>query len=104
MTTDLPMGSTVVGIKNSTKIVTVEPVTMAKPNVTREFTSFVALLGDNSEPKSLEALEKEAITHALNFFKGNKSLSAQALGIRPKTLYNKMSRYGITIVKTIKGN
>lgn len=43
---------------------------------------------------SLSELEKEYILKALQYFAGNKTQAARALGITIKTLYNKLHEYG----------
>ena len=43
----------------------------------------------------LEAVEKGHILRALAYNHGNKTKTAQSLGITIKTLYNKLHRYGI---------
>lgn len=48
-----------------------------------------------SEPRSLEAIEKEAVLSALTASGGNKSEAARMLGINRKTLYKKLKNYGI---------
>ncbi len=45
---------------------------------------------------SLEELEKIYIQSMLEFFEGNKSKTAEALGIGRKTLHNKISKYMLT--------
>ena len=45
--------------------------------------------------KSLAEIEKDQILLALNFFDGNKTKAANALGISIKTLYNKLHAYGM---------
>ena len=47
---------------------------------------------DPSQP--LHELEKKYILKALNYFEGNKTQAANALGITIKTLYNKLHEYG----------
>lgn len=50
---------------------------------------------DEYEPSvSLHELEKRYVLKALNFFEGNKTQAANALGITIKTLYNKLHEYG----------
>ena len=50
---------------------------------------------DDYDPNvSLYELEKRYILKALNFFEGNKTQAANALGITIKTLYNKLHEYG----------
>ena len=53
----------------------------------------------NAEPKqeaaSMLAIEKKAITEALERCKGNKTKTAAQLGISRKTLFNKMKEYGM---------
>lgn len=43
----------------------------------------------------LDALEKQAIADALKQFDGNKRRTAQALGVNERTLYRKISDYGL---------
>jgi DNA-binding NtrC family response regulator len=43
---------------------------------------------------TLEEMEKELIKHTIEFNGGNKTRAAQILGVSPKTLYNKLERYG----------
>jgi two-component system response regulator HydG len=43
---------------------------------------------------TIHELEKRYILKALNFFEGNKTQAAHALGITIKTLYNKLHEYG----------
>ncbi len=45
--------------------------------------------------KTLDEIEKEALTIALNAHGGNILQAAKALGITRQTLYNKMKRYGL---------
>lgn len=45
--------------------------------------------------KTLDEIEKEALTIALNAHGGNILQAARALGITRQTLYNKMKRYGL---------
>ena len=47
------------------------------------------------EPRSLEAIEKDAILEALDACGGNKSEAARILGINRKTLYTKLKAYGV---------
>ncbi len=50
---------------------------------------------DDYDPNlSLYELEKRYILKALNYFDGNKTQAAHALGITIKTLYNKLHEYG----------
>jgi transcriptional regulator with PAS, ATPase and Fis domain len=50
---------------------------------------------DDYDPSmSLYELEKRYILKALNYFEGNKTQAANALGITIKTLYNKLHEYG----------
>lgn len=50
---------------------------------------------DDFDPSiTLHELEKRYILKALNFFEGNKTQAANALGITIKTLYNKLHEYG----------
>ena len=50
------------------------------------------------EPRSLEAVEKQAIVDALDASRGNKSEAARILGINRKTLYKKLKTYGILYI------
>lgn len=43
--------------------------------------------------RTLEDIEKQAITEALEHFNGNKTLAAEALGISIRTIRNKVHRY-----------
>lgn len=43
---------------------------------------------------TLHELEKNYILKALNYYDGNKTQTANALGITIKTLYNKLHEYG----------
>jgi DNA-binding NtrC family response regulator len=43
---------------------------------------------------TLEEMEKELIRRTIEFSGGNKRRAAQVLGVSPKTLYNKLERYG----------
>jgi len=51
--------------------------------------------GDYSIDLPLEELEKNHILRALGYHHGNKTKTAQSLGITIKTLYNKLHRYGL---------
>lgn len=51
--------------------------------------------GDFSMDMPLEELEKKHILRSLVFHQGNKTKTAQNLGITIKTLYNKLHRYGM---------
>lgn len=44
-------------------------------------------------PPSMETIEAEAIRDALNFYRGNVTMAARALGIGRNTLYRKMKEY-----------
>lgn len=50
----------------------------------------------NTEVRSLEDIEKEAILAALEAVGGNKSETARKLGINRKTLHKKLKDYGVT--------
>lgn len=50
---------------------------------------------DPEEPRSLEAVERQAIMDALKASGGNKSEAARMLGINRKTLYTKLKTYGV---------
>lgn len=53
------------------------------------------LIIDDYDPNvSLHELERRYIIKALQYFEGNKTRAAQALGITIKTLYNKLHEYG----------
>lgn len=43
--------------------------------------------------KTLAGMEREVIENAMKYFQGNKTQTAQALGIALKTLYNKLEFY-----------
>ncbi|MDX2058939.1 MAG: sigma-54 dependent transcriptional regulator [Gemmatimonadales bacterium] len=47
-------------------------------------------------PKSLDALERDAIKAALARFDGNVSLAAKALGVSRSALYRRLQRYGLS--------
>lgn len=49
----------------------------------------------DDEVQTLEDMEREMITRALNKFLGNKRKAAQALGISERTLYRKLKEYDI---------
>ena len=51
--------------------------------------------GEDDELLSLEEVEKRYILHALRVLGGNKTLTARTLGCDRKTLYRKLSAYGI---------
>lgn len=42
---------------------------------------------------TLDEIEKEVILKALNFYHGNKTRTAEALGIAIRTIDNKLARY-----------
>lgn len=44
---------------------------------------------------TMAALEKMYILKALDFYQGNKTQAAQALGITIKTIYNRLHGYGL---------
>ena len=55
----------------------------------------VKIMTDDYDPTmTLHELEKRYILKALNYFEGNKTQAANALGITIKTLYNKLHEYG----------
>lgn len=43
--------------------------------------------------KTLAEVEREYILKTLEHFDGNKTLTAQALGVSQKTIYNKLNHY-----------
>lgn len=47
---------------------------------------------------TLADVEKATILHAFRHFRGNKTQTAQALGITVKTIYNKLESYGMKAV------
>jgi two-component system response regulator HydG len=47
--------------------------------------------------RPLADLERDAIVHALEVFSGNKKKTSEELGIDRRTLYNKLSMYGIAV-------
>lgn len=53
------------------------------------------IIVDDYDPNlTVHELEKRYILKALNYFEGNKTRAANALGITIKTLYNKLHEYG----------
>jgi two-component system response regulator HydG len=52
------------------------------------------VIDDYDPTLTLHELEKRYILKALNYFDGNKTQAANALGITIKTLYNKLHEYG----------
>lgn len=48
---------------------------------------------------TLDKIEESAIRQALNYYRGNKTQTASALGISIRTIDNKLNRYGISDVK-----
>jgi two-component system response regulator HydG len=52
------------------------------------------IIDDYDPTMPLHELEKRYILKALNYFEGNKTQAANALGITIKTLYNKLHEYG----------
>lgn len=52
------------------------------------------IIDDYDPTIPLHELEKRYILKALNYFEGNKTQAANALGITIKTLYNKLHEYG----------
>jgi len=67
------------------------PFTMRMPKLSKGR----AESSDFSVDMSLDDVEKSHILRALAFNQGNKTKTAQSLGITIKTLYNKLHRYGI---------
>jgi len=55
---------------------------------------FKAVMDDYDPSLTIHELEKRYILKALNYFEGNKTQAANALGITIKTLYNKLHEYG----------
>lgn len=55
---------------------------------------FKAVIEDYDPTLTIHELEKRYIIKALNYFEGNKTQAANALGITIKTLYNKLHEYG----------
>jgi transcriptional regulator with PAS, ATPase and Fis domain len=55
---------------------------------------FKAVIEDYDPTLTIHELEKRYILKALNYFEGNKTQAANALGITIKTLYNKLHEYG----------
>lgn len=64
------------------------PFSIRVPKVRRE-------AGELSVELPLEEVEKSHILRTLTYHQGNKTKTAQSLGITIKTLYNKLHRYGI---------
>lgn len=52
---------------------------------------------------TLEAIEKETILKAFRFYRGNKTATANALGIAIRTLDNKLERYELDAKEAEKG-
>jgi transcriptional regulator of acetoin/glycerol metabolism len=50
-----------------------------------------------SEIRSLKAVEKEMISEALTFYRGNIQQASAKLGIGRNTFYRKMKEYGISL-------
>ncbi len=61
----------------------------------REDTEIVFPNAEEVETYSLDEVEKEQIKRTLEDFRGNRRLAAQALGIGERTLYRKISQYGL---------
>lgn len=55
---------------------------------------YKAVIEDYDPTLTIHELEKRYILKALNYFDGNKTQAANALGITIKTLYNKLHEYG----------
>lgn len=55
---------------------------------------YKAIIEDYDPTLTIHELEKRYILKALNYFEGNKTQAANALGITIKTLYNKLHEYG----------
>jgi transcriptional regulator with PAS, ATPase and Fis domain len=55
---------------------------------------YKAVMEDYDPTLTIYELEKRYIIKALNYFEGNKTQAANALGITIKTLYNKLHEYG----------
>lgn len=57
----------------------------------------MSMMGNNmivwSPGCTLEAVEEQIIKRALTFYKGNKTMTAQSLGIAIRTLDNKLEKY-----------
>ncbi len=73
-----------------------------------DFSNFPGIVGTDSSSdrgpapqtsvvRPLSELEREAIIYALEANRGNKKKTAEQLGIDRRTLYNKLSAYGISI-------
>jgi len=61
-----------------------------------EQTDVPVAFGDNSDIREVNAqVEKELIQDTLKKFGGNRTLTAEALNISRKTLFNKMKKYGL---------
>lgn len=75
-----------------------------------DFESFPDILGGDPQTsassslrgKSLADIEREAIIVALRETSGNKKKAAEQLGIDRRTLYNKLSAYGIVVEKELR--
>ena len=55
---------------------------------------YKAVIDDYDPTLTIHELERRYILKALNYFDGNKTQAANALGITIKTLYNKLHEYG----------
>ena len=67
--------------------------TITKESLPPEISEFTKYYKNQNHPRKLEDIEREHILSALNYFNGNKSKTATALGVTLKTLYNKLNRY-----------
>jgi DNA-binding NtrC family response regulator len=68
-----------------------------RADLPEEFQSIAAVEGGYVKVRvgsTLEQMEKELITRTIEFTGGNKTRAAHVLGVSPKTLYNKLERYG----------
>jgi transposase-like protein len=53
------------------------------------------------KPKTIDQLEKEAIFESMERNGNNKNAVARELGISPATVRNKLTKYGVTVVREV---
>ena len=67
--------------------------TITAESLPPEISEFTKYYKNQNHPRKLDDIEREHILSALNYFNGNKSKTAGAIGVTLKTLYNKLNRY-----------
>ncbi len=80
--------------KTETPIVQIHPSSLA-PRPPQQFSEQIQTHVDLQENLSLEEKEIEMIKKALQKYKGRRNKAAKELGISERTLYRKITRYGI---------